>query len=1169
MDVARHVFTTYFNDVTNVLVRHHLDSYSDLLNNKIPNFIKGINPIKQDLGDGRQIHVYIGGKDGNEIKYLPPVDDFGNAILPHLCRLEDKTYKLGIQVDFDIDYIFENDTETVRFKDIMLAEIPLMLKSSLCFLSTMTSDQLYDAGECKFELGGYFIIGGAEKVLLTQERLGDNMFYASRRVRPPSGPDARGLTQKEDAPKLEDGVTKGEEYEYIAGIKSISEDGTNGPSTHFLTIPPKNMKPSDPSLLAKTTDFSAFSTNRLALINLPGFSQEIPLISVFYALGLTSDQDIYDTILAGIPDKERQPYDEIFMELVLSHEKFLKQMMLKEEDQNEDPNMLVLYRQTRTRTKAGVYVNLYNYLFPHCELNEGESASSFYRRKAYLLGNLTRMAIEIAIGIKPKTDREHYRFKRLDASGELLFQEFRRVFKEISNSMKTLMDSRVHYQQETYAGKKLTELVQVENINTVYWKYYEFLNNFEKSFKGKWGGKDGVAQELSRYSYLGTIAHLRRINVDMDKGSKMVEPRRIHGSSWGLVCPTDNPDGHNIGLIKSLTLLCSLSTASPSADVRKLIEEYDSFTSLSLINPSTWDPRWTKVFLNSDLIGVCERDTTDLHDKLLSARRSGAINKFVSLCWNRLDNEYIIYTDAGRPMRPLYREGIKPDQVKKVKEWKSMVQKLFDYVDGQESESLRVSMEPFSQDKLSEIHGMALFSASASVIPHSDHNACVRNMFSCQQTKQACAWFNTAFNKRFDTIATWLNYAQRPISQTWTVNSIMGKDGCMPYGQNPIIAVATYTGYNQEDSIILNDGSVKRGMYTISYYHGYKIEEEMIDTLTNVHTEFGNVALDPRYRETVARKPGYDYDQLDGNGIIRKGAKVTDKTILVGIVSPIKDNSGQIIGYTDKSHEPKRGQHGYVDDVYMYQTASGLRCVKIRVVENREPQTGDKFSVRHGPKGTCGTRIPEEDMPYTPTGIRPDMILNPHAFPSRMALGQVIEMMCTKLGVELGYMSDATPFSTQNRVAETKTLLQKAGFHPYGHEVLYNGMTGEMMEAEIFMGPAYYLRLKQMVEDKINYRSTGPKKLLTHQPLEGRAQDGGLRIGEMERDSLISHGLAKFWNESMMERSDKSEALFQPELGKFDANPDYSYVEMEVPYATRLLLNEIQSMHIDVHLNTK
>ena len=1166
MDVARHVFTTYFNDVTNVLVRHHLDSYSELLNNKIPNFIKGINPIKQDLGDGRQIHVYIGGKDGNEIKYLPPVDDFGNAILPHLCRLEDKTYKLGIQVDFDIEYIFETETETIRFKDIMLAEIPLMLKSSLCYLSTMTSDQLYDAGECKFELGGYFVIGGAEKVLLTQERLGDNMFYASKRVRPPTSPDARGLTQKEDAPKLEEGVTKGEDHEYFGGIKSISEDGTNGPSTHFLTIPPKNIKPSDPSLLAKTTDFSAFSTNRLALINLPGFSQEVPLISVFYALGLTSDQDIYDTILAGIPDKERQQYDELFMELILSHEKFLKQMMAKEEDQNEDPNLLVLYRQTRTRTKAGVYVNLYNYLFPHCELQEGESAASFYRRKAYLLGILTRMTMEVAIGAKPKTDREHYRFKRLDASGDLLFQEFRRVFKEVSNSMKTLMDSRVHYQQETYAGKKLTELVQVENINTVYWKYYTFLNSFEKSFKGKWGGKDGVSQELSRYSYLGTIAHLRRVNVDMDKETKLVEPRRIHGSSWGLVCPTDNPDGGNVGLIKSLTLLCSLSMASSSADVRRLIAEYESFTPLSLIHPSTWNPHWTKVFLNSDLIGICEGDTNDLHSKLLSARRKGELNKFVSLCWNRIENEYIIYTDGGRPTRPLYREGVNPDQVKKTKEWKTMVQKLFDYVDGQESESLRVSMEPFSPDKLSEIHGMALFSASASVIPYSDHNACVRNMFSCQQTKQACAWFNTAFNKRFDTISTWLNYAQRPISQTWTVNSIMGKDGCMPYGQNPIIAVISYTGYNQEDSFILNDGAVRRGLYTISYYHGYQIEEEMIDTLTNTHTEFGNIAVDPRYRETVSRKPGYDYDQLDGNGIIRKGAKVTDKTILVGIVSPIKDNSGQIIGYTDKSQEPKRGQHGYVDDVYTYQTAGGLRCVKIRVVENREPQTGDKFSVRHGPKGTCGTRIPEEDMPYTPDGIRPDMILNPHAFPSRMALGQVIEMMYTNLSVEMGCLADGTPFSTQNRLAEAKTMLQKIGYHPYGHKTLYNGMTGEMIEAEIFMGPAYYLRLKQMVEDKINYRGTGPRKLLTHQPLEGRANDGGLRIGEMERDALISHGISKFWNESMMERSDKSEALFQPELGKFDANPNYPYVEMEVPYATRLLLNEIESMHISTHL---
>ena len=175
-------------------------------------------------------------------------------------------------------------------------------------------------------------------------------------------------------------------------------------------------------------------------------------------------------------------------------------------------------------------------------------------------------------------------------------------------------------------------------------------------------------------------------------------------------------------------------------------------------------------------------------------------------------------------------------------------------------------------------------------------------------------------------------------------------------------------------------------------------------------------------------------------------------------------------------------------------------------------------------------------------------------------------MMATKIGTNLGTLMDATPFSTQNRVAETRDLLLKIGYHPYGHEVMYNGMTGEMIQSEIFMAPAYYLRLKQMVEDKINYRDTGPRKLLTRQPTDGRANDGGLKIGEMERDCLISHGISKFWNESVMERSDKQPTLFQPDLGKFDANPNFSYIRMETPYTTRLLLNELESMHISVKL---
>ncbi len=1158
-----------------MLVRHHLDSYSDLLNKKIPNFIAGSNPISLILADDRRIDIYVGGKDAKNIKYIPPTDDFGNAILPHECRLQNKTYMLGIRTSFDIEYTIGNDKINRTFDNVLLGRIPLMLKSSLCYLSNMASDELYDVGECKFELGGYFIIGGQEYVLLSQEKLGDNMFYASKRTKPTGSTETRTLVQKEGALKLEK-VTKQDEIEYIAAVKSISEDGTKGPYSHFLVIPPPNVKPDDDKLVGKTSDLGSFSTNRLALITLPGFVQPIPLISIFYALGLTNDQDIYDTILAGIPDVERQRYDELFMELILSHEKFLRETMSKEQDQSEDANMLVLYRQTRTRTKAGVYVNLYNEMFPHCDLREGESSASFYRRKAYLLGILTRMAMEVALDIKPKTDREHYRFKRLDASGDLIFQEFGKIYSEISKSMKLDMDKRVHFEQQAYSGSKLADLVQIENINTVYWKPAKFMEHFEKSFKGQWAGMNGVAQVLGRLSYLGTLAYLRRVNVQIDKETKIIEPRRIHGSSWGLMCPTDNPDGGNVGLIKSMTILSSLSTQSSSKKILEIIEASPNFTPTSTIHPSTWNPIWTKVFLNADLIGVIESDTDAVHEKLLSMRRKGDIDKFVSLCWNRLENEYIVSTDAGRISRPLYREGVKSEQVKRTKKWSEMVRNLFDYVDAQETESLRISMEPFSQTKLSEIHGLAIMSASASVVPYSDHNSGVRNMFSCQQTKQACAWFNTAFNKRFDTQSMWLNYAQRPLAQTWTVNSIMGKDGCLPYGKNLIIAITTYTGYNQEDSLIFNEGSVDRGLFTITYYHSYDCKEESINTLFDPKegglvvqdkTQFANIITDQRFRETVTVKPDYDYSLLDENGIIRKGSKVTDKTILVGMVTPIIVNN-QTTGYTDSSKVPKRGQHGIVDDIYTYETASGLRCVKIRISENRGINTGDKFAIRHGPKGTCGTLIPESDMPYLANGMRPDMIFNPHAFPSRMATGQILEMMMTRAGIHLGAAADSTPFTTQNRLAESIELLKKLGFQKHSHEILYNGMTGEMLDADVFIGTSYYIRLKQMVEDKINYRDTGPRKLLTKQPLEGRANDGGLKIGEMERDVLLAHGISKFWNESVMERSDKSEALFQPGAGRFDADLNYSTTTLTVPYSLRLYLNELQAMHISTHLAT-
>lgn len=1150
MEVARYFVNRYFSDTANPLVRHHLDSYEEFLKENIPAYILGTNPQRLVMPD-RMIEIYIGGQDSKQITYILPTDESGAPKTPNYCRLNNETYLLEIRVQVDVIYTIDGIKSTISFPNILFAKIPLMLKSHLCYLARLTPEEMYEQGECRYELGGYFIIGGSEKSLLVQERLSDNMMYASKRAIQSQEQASRGLIEKSESIKVED-ATKEETFEFIAGMRSISEDGTRGPFSHFIIVPPANTKPD-----TLEDDVTNMFTKRLAVITLPGFTQPVPLISVFRALGLSSDQDIYDTILCGIPESEKSQYDEIFMELVLSHDKFVKSQV----SDDSDPDLVLLTRQTRTRSQKGVYNNLYSLMFPHCDFRE-ESPSSLYRRKAYMLGEMTRMAIDVAIGNASKSDRDHYRFKRLSAAGELCFQEFRHVFKDVSKRMILELDTRIHFQEKEFGGKKLVNLIRDENV-AYYWRNTDFINHFEKSFKGKWGGKDGVSQELSRLAYLGTVAQLRRVNLDMDKSSKSIDQRRIHGSSWGILCPTDNPDGGNVGMIKSLTVFCSISTMSPTSAITDLIQS--KIRPITLIHPSTWNPAWTKIYLNSDFIGVCEEKTEDLHKILLSSRRSGKLNKFVSLCWDRFDNIYKIFTDAGRPCRPIYIPGTTSQNILNCKTWTD-IQKYIDYIDPQETESLKISMTPFHDSNPSEIHGTMIFSASTSVLSFAEHNASVRNAFSCQQTKQACSWYNTAFTKRFDTIATWLHYAQRPLTQTWYQPHIMGA-GCLGYGENPIVALMIHTGYNQEDSVLLNDASLRRGLFNTTLYHSYDIQEEMINQGAGIQTEFANLLTNPRFRESVARQEGFNYDYLDQDGIIKVGSEVGEDTILIGIANPVLNDSGQIKSYRDSSIKPNRGQKGIIDAVYRYSGRDGVRCVKIRVAERRIPVLGDKFSARHGQKGTVGLRIAEEDFPYTSTGLRPDMIVNPHAFPSRMTIGMFLEMTTTKLGVRTGTIVDGTPFSSSNRVEETRELLLAAGMHPYGHETLYNGMTGEMIESEIFLGPNHYLRLKQMVEDKINYRTTGPRKLLTHQPVEGRSNDGGLRIGEMERDVLVSHGISKFINESFMERSDKSTILFQPETGRFDSVPDIQSKSMTIPYALGLAVHEMEAMHISVKLD--
>jgi DNA-directed RNA polymerase II subunit RPB2 len=1153
MDVPRHVLQTLFSDTKFPLIQHHADSFNDFLDVSIPTFIRVTNatdPFELHLagtGDRRRyVRVYIGTKDGSKLRYASPVEDDGTVIVPHACRLDNRTYALSLFADIEVEYTFEDgSTESRTFPDVMIGKIPLMLRSRFCYLTALPN---YEIGECKYELGGYFIIGGAEKVLLTQELLGANMFAAGTRKRKAPQGTKTMLVESDEPITFEDvkgdegdGVSYEEVTETYVSIKTLSEDGARGPYSHFLTIPA-------PTLNAAGTGENYGRDNRVAMINIRGFAQPVPLFSIFRALGCTSDRDIYDTVLAGVPDKDRTSYDDTLYQLLLSHDKFL--------DKAQQTDLAMLASFTRTKSRFEIVESIHEKLFSHVE-DVGTDVGGMLRRKACMLGVMLKMALDVEIGRREGTDRDNLQNKRFKTSGVLMFEEFQRNFRENGKEMLLRMDRRHTYEKNLFREKNLVNLVDEMNVG-YFWRSYFLLNKFEKAFKGSWGDRLGIAQELMRVSYLSVIHHLRKTDLQIDKSTSTAPPRRYYGSQVGLMCPVDSPDGSDIGYKKSLSIFARVTTAFPAATVKKVLRETGLIREIQDIHPSTWMPEWTKIVVNSDLWAVCIGNTEELHAQLLTARRSGVFAESVSLAWMRINNEYRIACDAGRPIRPVYRPGTTPEVIKAAKTWKD-IQAHLDYIDAAESDSLRISLGSFHPTLPSEIHMSFNMSALANMVPYSDHNPATRSVFSIAQQKAAAGWYHTNYMKRFDTIAEFLCLPQKPLSQTWLYHEMMGRGGCLAYGENAIVAITMYGGNNQEDSVLMNAASLKRGMFKTMYYHSYD------------HTEEGDVIpgkektilkrseiKNPLSDESIKRKEGYNYEMLDADGLIKVGTMVDDKTILLGMVAPILTPTGAVTGYRDVSVEPKRGQIGRVDAVYPYVTDAGFKGVKIRIVEDRTPIIGDKMSSRHSQKGTVGEVMDEQDMPFTASGLRPDLIFNPHGIPTRMTVGQFLEAGSNKLGVHLGSFIDATPFTVENRIPDLKKALLDAGFEPYSHEVLYNGMTGEQMDADIFMGPIFYQRLKQMVEDKINYRDTGPRTMRTHQPTQGRSNEGGMRIGEMERDSLLAHGVSKFIEESFMKRSDGHEFLFDKDRGVIDTSRD----TLEMPYAMGVFLQELECMHV-------
>ena len=607
------------------------------------------------------------------------------------------------------------------------------------------------------------------------------------------------------------------------------------------------------------------------------------------------------------------------------------------------------------------------------------------------------------------------------------------------------------------------------------------------------------------------------------------------------------------------------------------VSEIETVPASHVIEPK---PNKTKIYINGELLGYCE-DPVNFTQDMREKRRNGEISHEMNITYYEDNDEIYIFNDPGRARRPLIivKEGVpllREEHLNKVAngklKWDDLINNgLIEYLDAEEEENsyIAMSLAELNEDHTHlEIDPATMLGICAGIIPFSDHNSSPRNTMEAGMTKQALGLYVSNYALRTDTRAHLLHHPQTPIVKTRIIDST--NYDLRPSGQNFVVALMSYEGYNMEDAMVINKGSLERGLARSSFFRAYDTSEKRYagGQVDKFEVPDKNIK---GYRSEEA------YRNLDEDGVVNPESYVESGDVLIGKTSPprfLEEDFGTV---ADRRRETsvtvRHGEKGIVDAVLLSETVEGSRLAKIRVRDTRQPEFGDKFASRHGQKGVVGLILSPEDVPFTEFGVVPDLIVNPHAIPSRMSIGQVLEMVAGKAGCLEGKRVDATPFN-QTLEDEIKQQLIDNGFESAGCESLYNGVTGERLDAEIFVGVAYYQKLHHMTTDKVYARSRGPVQVLTRQPTEGRAREGGLRFGEMERDCLIAHGAALTLKERLLDESDKYEAIVCENCGMlavFDKNKNKKYCPIcgdvetypvEISYAFKLLLDELKSLCI-------